>query len=211
MSSPTNGFPDCAVGIEPLAESFRPYDHQQAAWDAMDRHFTEKGKHAGILVVPTGGGKTAIAARWLLQHHVRQGGRVVWLTHRRGLLLQAFDAFRNAAHLATPRKHLRLVAVSGRDRDWSAVAPNHDIVFSTIQSAAGPKGTTFLGHLAHQSPQGLFVVVDEAHHAASPSYQKVLGQLEKLGYPALGLTATPVRMDPDDDRRLWKIFRELIY
>jgi superfamily II DNA or RNA helicase len=211
MISPRNGFPDCAVGIQPSPDPFRPYDHQQAAWDAMDRHYTEKEKRAGILVVPTGGGKTAIAARWLLQRHVRQGGRVLWLTHRRGLLLQAFDAFRKAAHLATPREQLRLIAVSGQDRSWSGVSSSHDIVFSTIQSAAQERSGSFLDQLEHQSPNGLFVIVDEAHHAAAPSYQRVLNSMEKLSCPVLGLTATPVRMDPDDDRRLWKIFREIIF
>jgi len=210
MISPTNGFPECTVGIEPSPDRFQPYDHQKAAWNAMDRHFTEKGKQAGILVVPTGGGKTAIAARWLLKGHVRQGGRVLWLSHRRGLLKQAFDVFRRTAHLATPRDRLRLVAVSGQDRPWSGVSSKHDIVFSTIQSAA-QKRESFLPQLEHQSPKGLFVIVDEAHHAAAPSYQQVLNLMERLRCPVLGLTATPVRMDPDDKRRLWKIFREIIF
>jgi hypothetical protein len=37
----------------------------------MDRHYCEERKNAGILVVPTGGGKTAIAARSLLQRYIR--------------------------------------------------------------------------------------------------------------------------------------------
>jgi len=211
MSSPTTGFPDCAVGVVPSPDPFRPYEHQQAAWDAMDRHYTEGGKQAGVLVVPTGGGKTAIAARWLLERHVRRGARVLWLTHRRGLLVQAFDAFRRAAHLATPRERLRLVAVSGKDRPWSGVSPDHDVVFSTIQSAAPEARQSFLELMAHQSPKGLFVVVDEAHHAAATSYQRVLGLLQNFTCPVLGLTATPVRMDPGDDRRLWKVFREIVF
>jgi superfamily II DNA or RNA helicase len=153
MISPANGFPECTVGIEPSPDPFRPYVHQQAAWNAMDRHFTEKGKQAGILVVPTGGGKTAIAARWLLGGHVRQGGRVLWLSHRRGLLKQAFDAFRRTAHLAAPRDRLRLVAVSGQDRPLSGVSSKHDIVFSTIQSAAQEARESFLDLLARQSPR----------------------------------------------------------
>jgi len=122
MISPTNSYPDCAVGIEFSPDPFRPYDHQQAAWDAMDRHFTEQGKQAGIRVIPTGGGKTAIAARWPLQGRVRHGGRVLWLSHRRGLLVKAFDGFRRTAHLATPRDRLRLVAVSGQDRPLSGAS-----------------------------------------------------------------------------------------
>jgi superfamily II DNA or RNA helicase len=205
------GFPDCDVRIEAAHDPFRPYDHQQAAWNAMDRHYCEERKTAGILVVPTGGGKTAIAARWLLQRYVRQGARVLWLTHRRGLLTQAFEAFRRAAHLVTPRERLKLVAVSGRDRPWSGVSSHHDVVFSTIQSATPEARQSFLELLAHQSPNGLFVVIDEAHHAAAPSYQRVLCFLEKFGYPLLGLTATPVRMDPSDNIRLWKVFREIVF
>jgi superfamily II DNA or RNA helicase len=206
-----SGFPDCDVRIEASHDPFRPYDHQQAAWNAMDHHYCEERKKAGILVVPTGGGKTAIAARWLLQRYVRQGARVLWLTHRRGLLAQAFEAFRHAAHLATPRECLQLVAVSGQDRPWSGVSPRHDIVFSTIQSATQEARQSFLELLAHQSPKGLFVVIDEAHHAAAPSYQRVLSFLQKFGYPLLGLTATPVRMDPSDNSRLWKVFREIVF
>jgi superfamily II DNA or RNA helicase len=211
MISPMNGFPDCVVGIQPSADDFRPYDHQRTAWDAMDRHFTEKAKQAGILVVPTGGGKTAIAARWLLRHHIGQGGRVLWLSHRRGLLVQAFTEFRKLAHLASPKDRLRLIAVSGQDRPWSGVSTSHDIVFSTIQSAAQEAKQSFLDLLAHQSPNGLFIVVDEAHHAAAPSYQRVLNLMANLKCPMLGLTATPVRMDPDDNRRLFKIFPAIIF
>jgi superfamily II DNA or RNA helicase len=117
MAKSSSGFPNCAVVVEPSNDHFRPYEHQKAAWNALDKHFQERGKRAGILVVPTGGGKTAIAARWpwLLPQHVSSGGRVLWLTHRRSLLIQAFNSYMSAAHLAVPKAHLRLIAVSGKD------------------------------------------------------------------------------------------------
>ncbi len=135
MSSPTNGFPDCAVGIEPLAESFRPYDHQQAAWDAMDRHFTEKGKHAGILVV-----SRRVAERQRSPHD----GCCSTTSDRAGAwsgsLTAAVCSCRRLTRSETPRtsqhhrKRLRLVAVSGQDRDWSGVSakPRHCIFDDTV-------------------------------------------------------------------------------
>jgi ATP-dependent helicase YprA (DUF1998 family) len=44
---------------------FEPYRHQTAAWNELDKHFVRKGAKAGIVVVPTGGGKTAIAVHCL--------------------------------------------------------------------------------------------------------------------------------------------------
>jgi superfamily II DNA or RNA helicase len=211
MSS--SGFPSCAVKVEPGNDHFRPYEHQRAAWNALDKHFLEKSKPAGILVVPTGGGKTAIASRWpwLLPQQVAGGGRILWLTHRRSLLIQAFNAFLGAAHLAVPKEDLRLISVSGQDRSWSNVSARDDIVFSTVQSAARQQGIDALRVMLDQSPKGLFVVVDEAHHAAAPSYRRVLDLLQRAGCFTLGLSATPVRMDPDDERRLWQTFGQIIY
>src|SRR5262249_28651247 len=131
MKNPTNGFPEIVLAVEPAPDHFRPYEHQQAAWDALDRHYGDKGKHAGILVVPTGGGKTAIASRWLLQHKVQKGTRVLWLTHRRGLIRQAFHAFYDNVSLAAPKECLGLIAISGLDRSWSGVSGRYDVVFST--------------------------------------------------------------------------------
>jgi len=74
------------------SDVFSPYDHQTAAWDALDRHFGSLQQKSGILVVPTGGGKTASATRWLTQHHIAKGGRVLWFAHRQILLKQAFRA-----------------------------------------------------------------------------------------------------------------------
>lgn len=206
---------DSTFKIEPRQDGFKPYEHQSAAWDALDKHFASK--HAGVLVVPTGGGKTAIAGRWLLQHHLAKGGRVLWLAHRRSLLRQAFAAFAEGAHLAASperaRDTLSFIIVSSTDKSWSNVAPDHDVVFSSVQSAVRERSFCFLDQMVRQSPKGLFVVVDEAHHAAARSYQKVvLEELKKrLHCPVLGLTATPVRMDADDEKRMWNLFESVVY
>lgn len=209
--SMTTWNPNRTVKVEASDEGFKPYDHQIAAWDRLTRYFHDEKKTAGILVVPTGGGKTAIAARWLLQNHIAKGGRVLWFAHRRTLLRQAFNTFVDAAHLAEPRQQLKLIAISSVDAKWSAVAKEHDVVFSSVQSAVQEGNFGFLDLMAKQSPRGLMVVIDEAHHAAAPGYRKVLGELQKSGAPLLGLSATPTRMDEEDKKRLWNLFGGIIF
>lgn len=204
--------PNQTVKVDGSADpGWKPYDHQVAAWDKLARYFHEDKKTAGILVVPTGGGKTAIAARWLLQNHIARGGRVLWFAHRRSLLRQAFRTFVEAAYLAAPKPQLKLVAISSVDCKWSSVAKEHDVVFSSIQSAVQEGNFGFLDLMAKQSPAGLMVVIDEAHHASAPGYGRVLNELQKHKAPLLGLTATPVRMDESDQKRLWNLFGGVIY
>jgi ATP-dependent helicase IRC3 len=203
--------PNRTVKVETPGPSFTPYDHQLAAWDKLAKYFHDEKKTAGILVVPTGGGKTAIAARWLLQNHIAKGGRVLWFAHRRSLLRQAFHTFAQAAHLAVPKTQLKLVTISSEDCKWSSVAREHDVVFSSVQSAVREGNFGFLDLMAKQSPAGLIVVIDEAHHASAPGYQRVLNALQEVDAPLLGLTATPVRMDESDQKRLWNLFRGIIY
>ncbi len=125
-------------------------------------------------MVPTGGGKTAIAARWLLREHIAKGGRVLWFAHRRSLLRQAFRTFAEAAYLAAPKTQLKIVTISSEDCKWSSVSKEHDVVFSSVQSAVLDGNFGFLDLMAKQSPSGLIVVIDEAHHASAPGYQRVL-------------------------------------
>ena len=58
---------------------------------------------------------------------------------------------------------------------------------------------------------GLLVIVDEAHHASAPSYQRVLKLLLESHCRLLGLTATPVRMSGSDTLRLANTFRKIVY
>jgi len=138
-------------------------------------------------------------------------GRVLWLSHRRSLLEQAFDTFAHASHLASTKARLAMMAISSQDKNWSNVEAGHDVVFSMVQSAATKRNLNFIDLMIQQSRKGLFVVVDEAHHAAAPSYQRVLKLLKERECPILGLSATPVRMAEDDERRMWNIFEHFVY
>lgn len=187
-----------------------PREHQLAAWDRMTAHFLDAKRRAGLIVVPTGGGKTVIAAHWLLEHHIRNGGRVLWLAHRRSLLRQALGTFRQLGNVAWPKRELNLVAISSDDARWSNVTPEHDVVFATMQTSVLETNSTFVHVMREMSPQGLFVVVDEAHHAPAPGYSRLLRKLKEVGCPLLGLTATPIKADAEDQRRLSALFEESV-
>ncbi len=186
-------------------------DHQVAACEALSQHFGDRRERAGMVVMPTGGGKTAVATRWLLEHHVRKGGRVLWLAHRRSLLRQAFRTFRWLGNAAHPKEKLGLIAISSEDCTWSMVARDHDIVFASMQSAVRANNMDFIETFLHDSRRGVFVVVDEAHHSPAPGYARLLRHLKrKRRCKLLGLTATPVRGDEADQRALALLFDEWI-
>lgn len=187
-----------------------PRDHQIEAWDRLTKHYRNLGMQSGLVVVPTGGGKTILASHWLLQDHVRNGGRVLWLAHRRSLLRQAFKTFRWLGNAAFPRPKLDLVVISSEDARWSMVSPEHDVVFSSMQTAVLENNRDFVETFVDDSTAGVFVVVDEAHHAPAPSYARLLRRLKERNCKLLGLTATPVRTDAEDQRRLAALFDESI-
>lgn len=189
------------------------WPHQEMAWTRMKETFPDSpSKKAGVVVVPTGGGKTWLASSWLLQNHIANGGRLLWLTHRTSLLRQAFKTFMENAFLAKPLRNLNMIRISSDGAKWSQVTAEDQIVFSTVQSASGTSSRDHVILRHAESPLGLFVVVDEAHHACSASYLRIIADLKKRGIRLLGLTATPFRMDKDDQRRLWDVFdHNLIY
>lgn len=184
-----------------------PYPHQTTAWDKMSRAFEDEQKLAGLVVIPTGGGKTVLAAHWLLRHVIAKGGRVLWLAHRQSLLQQAFKTFKRLGNLAYPdRRTLDLIAVSSEFRKWSAVSADHNVVFASIQSSVLDANRGFVKELLADAGDNAFVVVDEAHHAAAPRTLQLLTEIKKSGVRLLGLTATPIRTDEQHRKRLGALF-----
>ncbi|MGI6635282.1 MAG: DEAD/DEAH box helicase family protein [Christensenellales bacterium] len=188
--------------------------HQQEAVDAMQRYFMldkeEENRH-GMLVMPTGSGKTYTAVTWLLTQGVASGYRVVWLVHRQELVTQAYNEFVKQAPLlkGSGKKRLRVLAISGAHLPMSN-AQDADVYVCSIASVANRFGYRFIGRmLGAAGRKKLIVVVDEAHHAVAANYQRVLKQMQKLNsnMVLLGLTATPVRMNQYEEQHLIRQFR----
>jgi superfamily II DNA or RNA helicase len=81
------------------------------------------------------------------------------------------------------------------------------IVVATVQTLSGPRLTEFLRRFGGRI--SLFII-DEAHHAAAPTYKAILEKIVRRRPDALvlGFTATPNR---GDGERLLDIFHEIVY
>lgn len=152
----------------------RPYQAQ--AKDAVLSEW-EKGHRKTLLVLPTGTGKTVVFAK-VVENQVSQGGRALILAHRGELLTQAADKLR---------------AVSGMEcalekAEFTSLGSPLRITVGSVQSLAQPKRL-------ERFPHDYFtdIVVDEAHHCLSDSYQRVLAHFPDANI--LGVTATPDRGD----------------
>ena len=173
-----------------------PYAHQEHAWRELDRLRGAGGQRSGLLVIPTGGGKTATMVTWLVRELQRRSKlRVLWIADQQELVDQAAREFREHARTAPTSFRGRLRAVHGQAGSVSALAdPEVDVVCITRQSLIGKQfdgraKATIEGFLTGPT----VVVIDEAHHAVSPSYQRLIEFLWKVGHGLMlvGLTATP--------------------
>lgn len=187
--------------------------HQQEAIDSMIKYFRleldEKGRN-GIVVMPTGSGKTFTTVRWLLSEGVAKNYRVIWLVHRQELVEQTYREFRRQSPIlkGTGLKQLRIIPISGVHLNM-AVANKADVYVCSIASVANKYGYRFIERmLGVAGKKRVIVVVDEAHHAVAANYQKVLKRITALNpnRVLLGLTATPKRMQDPEQKRLQSMF-----
>jgi len=187
-------------------DSRTPRTDQREAWNKLSAHFAESrstGVFQGLLVMPTGSGKTYTAVRWLCEHVLNAGMKVLWLAHRHELLTHATREFHKLAYHAQPRQKLRVRAVSGIHCATSLIDPADDVVVASVGSLARRPD------IARQilEDEKVFVVVDEAHHVFAKSYRDMIEVLQaRKPWRILGLTATPTRTAEDERPVLSKLF-----
>lgn len=165
----------------------RPY--QQQAKDAI---FSEWGNgiKKTLLVLPTGCGKTIVFAK-VAEECVKGGNRVLILAHRGELLDQAADKIGKSTGLGCATEKAEQTCLGSWFR----------IVVGSVQSMMREKRL-------NQFPNDYFntIIIDEAHHCISDSYQKVLRHFPDA--EVLGVTATP---DRGDMQNLGTVFESLAY
>src|SRR4051812_36400036 len=150
-----------------------PYEKfQPQAVAAIVRDFTAKPAGRFLLVIPTGGGKTFTAMRSIGALFTsgllsRVTHRAVWVAHREELLDQARASLKRYND-RFPENQLQ---------------EGVDVVFSMVAKAKENI----------QNSKTKFVVFDEAHHGAAPTYYDAVFDQQLAGI--LGLTATPSRHD----------------
>lgn len=166
--------------------NLRPYQLAAKAavfeqWESVDKT---------LLVLPTGTGKTIVFSA-VTEECVRQGKRVLILAHRGELLAQAADKLYKTTGLKS--------AVEKAEQ--SCLGSFYRVTVGSVQTLMREK--RLKGFAANYFDT---IIIDEAHHAISESYQNVLRH-----FPAakvLGVTATPDRGDMKD---LGSVFESLAY
>ena len=194
--------------------------HQQDAVDNLNKHFNidnpEKGQ-SGLLVMPTGSGKTFTTVSWLLNIGVANNYKILWLVHRQELINQTQNEFENQIGDLNDYgiESVNIMSVSGSpEHNTMSQLSRQDINICSIYSLASKNGMRFIRRmLGKPGERKLIVVIDEAHHATMPSYKKVLDRIEKINPNRilLGLTATPIRMNENETIQLNKMFNAKEY
>src|SRR5690349_19849506 len=164
--------------------TLRPY--QLRAIDDLRAAF-RRGRRAPCLVLPTGGGKTIVAAE-IIRSAVALGNRVLFAAHRRELISQTVAKLALAGIWDV--RVIRAASDSGR--------PDAPVVVGSIQTLTMPRWS---GRLPHAD----LLVPDECHHLMADRWRAIAS-----GYPAariLGLTATPERAD---GRALGDVFDDIV-
>jgi superfamily II DNA or RNA helicase len=200
------------------APSRSPAGHQQRALFELRRWFEAHAGDPGgaILTLPTGGGKTLTAARFLCEGPLSEGYKVLWLAHTHHLLEQAMKAFDagTVGQVRPPRERLQLRIVSGTPGHFrpSGVRADDDVVIATLQTVtrAYRESLDQLRAFIDSAKGKLVVVFDEAHHSPAPSYRKLLTALREGGASTLGLTATPTYASEAQRGWLWKLFPQKV-
>lgn len=158
-----------------------PYAYQQEILDRLEAERTVRGYTRNLVVAATGTGKTVISAldyRRFRKKNPDRPCRLLFVAHREEILKQSLYTFR--AVLKDANFGELLVGSYRPERI--------DHLFLSIQTF---NAQDFSSKTAPDFYD--YLIVDEFHHAAAPTYQKLLDYYQpKL---LLGLTATPERMD----------------
>lgn len=165
----------------------RPY--QETARQKVQEEW-EEGKKRTLLVLPTGTGKTIVFSK-IIEDRVKKGERVLVIAHRGELLEQASDKLYKSTGLKTATEKA----------EQTSLGSFYRVVVGSVQTLQREKRL-------NQFPPEYFdtIVIDEAHHAISDGYQRVLQHFESAN--VLGVTATP---DRGDMRNLGSYFESLAY
>ena len=145
--------------------------YQIKAIDSLRYSFNTKGKKSPLLVMPTGAGKTVVFAA--ISKAISDNEKnVLILVHRRELIDQA-------------SKKLKAIGV-----DHGVIAAKYKSSQNNIQIASVQ---TLVRRLVTNTFNPNYIIIDEAHHAAAGSWQKIIEHFKDAF--KIGCTATPIRLD----------------
>ena len=158
-----------------------PYSYQQEILHKLEAERKVRGYTRNLVVAATGTGKTVISAldyKRFRKQNPDKPCRLLFVAHREEILKQSLYTFRAVLKDAN----------FGEMFVGSYKPESIDNLFISIQTFNSQDFT------AKTTPEFYnYIIVDEFHHAAAPTYQKLLSYYQPS--ILLGLTATPERMD----------------
>ena len=161
-----------------------PYPYQQEILDRLKAERDIRGHFRNLVVAATGTGKTVISAfdyRRFRSDNAGKPCRLLFVAHRKEILEQSIKCFRGVLH--DPNFGELFVG------EYSP--KSMDNLFVSVQTLNSRALTVAVSEDFYD-----FIIVDEFHHAAAPTYQQLLNYFKPR--ILLGLTATPERMDGEN-------------
>ena len=159
-----------------------PYSYQQEILDKLEAERKVRGFYRNLVVAATGCGKTIISAfdyKRYREEHPNRPCRLLFVAHREEILKQSLYAFRAVLKDANFGE-LYVGNFKPESIDYLFLSKD---TFHSQKEKFMSIGKDYYD----------FIIVDEFHHAAAPTYKELL----EFYNPKilLGLTATPERMD----------------
>ena len=158
-----------------------PYSYQQEILDKLEAEREVRSYTRNLVVAATGTGKTVISAldyKRFRKKNPDKPCRLLFVAHREEILRQSMYTFRAVLKDAN----------FGELFVGNYKPESIDYLFLSVQTFNSQDFTE------KTTPDFYdYIVVDEFHHAAAPTYQKLLSYYQPQ--ILLGLTATPERMD----------------
>jgi superfamily II DNA or RNA helicase len=166
------------------------YAFQDDAIKNITSAFSDDIKCKGLLVIPTGGGKTLTAIRAIDNLYknkiLSNKDEVLWVVHSKVLKSQTEDV--------------------KKEKKWITKFNLSNTCLKNLKIEMITAGKKYIS----SNSRVKLIIIDEAHHSAAPSYEKFMTN----SFGILGLTATPIRHDAKQlsfDKIIFSItFKELI-
>lgn len=210
LQKPTEKESAGKILVSPDQSSIQLYNHQREAIQKLNAWKKQSDRGAGLLVLPTGGGKTMTATYWLMQNILDEGGKVLWVAHRHELLNQALESFKRVCYsdLSPHKSEYKYRVISGYDKHDRAVHIRQDDDILIASKGSLVRNPSYIENWIGENRNHICMIIDEAHHAPASEYRKLIVELETYGGDSrlLGLTATPFRTAEKEQGLLKKLF-----
>lgn len=157
-------------------ETIKPNYLQNQVLDEL-KDFRKRGHKKGIVILPTGTGKTYLSAFDTLNVQ----GRILFIVHKLDILSQSRESYERIY------KTSKLGLLTGEARE--------NVNDSKVLFAS--KDTLRNCFTDFKPDEFDYIVIDEVHHGQAPTYQSILNYFKPNVF-MLGLTATPDRTDRKD-------------